>query len=188
MVGDVIYGSGQSNMVQYYNGGYNEGQLAENASAREWLESRANWDNVRYYQAKINVDPAASVSASEEPWWKVGKTDDKENGVMSYANMSSVLYSVADALRGLQIEKLDSDVPIAVVRCAVGGSKLSSWVDTDFIEANKDIAPNYYEYFENAAEFSENGQKYGVTDVYYAMVRSLIPFTFKAAIWYQGES
>ena len=188
LVGDVIYGSGQSNMVQYYNGGYNEGQLAENASAREWLESRANWDNVRYYQAKINVDPAASVSVSEEPWWKVGKTDDKENGVMSYANMSSVLYSVADALRGLQIEKLDSDVPIAVVRCAVGGSKLSSWVDTDFIEANKDIAPNYYEYFENAAEFSENGQKYGVTDVYYAMVRSLIPFTFKAAIWYQGES
>ena len=27
-----------------------------------------------------------------------------------------------------------------------------------------------------------------MTDVYYAMVRSLIPFTFKAAIWYQGES
>jgi len=186
LVGDVFYGSGQSNMVQYYNGGYNDGQQAENAAARAWLEERANWDNVRYHQVSVNVNPAVSVSASNEPWYKVGKEDGE--GVKSYANMSSVLYSVADALRGLNIAELDKNVPIAVVRCAVGGSKMSSWVDTDYIEDNKDLAPSYYGYFENGTTFAESGKNYRVTDIYYAMVRPLIPFTFKAAIWYQGES
>ena len=188
LVGDVFYGSGQSNMVQYYNGGYNDGQLAENAVARAWLEERANWNNVRYYAAYGNLYPETTIHPDVEPWWKVGKDDDAANGVKSYAQMSSVLYSVADALRGLPIAELDDNVPIAVVRCAVGGSKMSSWIDTDCIEENKDIAPNYYEYLETATEFTESGKKYHATDLYYAMVRPLIPFTFKAAIWYQGEA
>ena len=107
--------------------------------------------------------------------------DKEEWKVVTESNMkdaSATLYSTVWGLR--QLGAVDKNVPIGIVECAWGATSISRWVNADIISKDEYSAWKT-QYLKKTGD--NNGLR--PTDCYYAMARSVIPYTFKSAIWYQ---
>ena len=76
---------------------------------------------------------------------------------------------------GRELRK-ELNVPIGLIKCAWGGTRIEPWMPAEAFQADKEMAA-YYQKNQKQASAIFNG-----------MVNPVIPYAIKGAIWYQGES
>ncbi len=193
LIGDVYYGGGQSNMTRTFSGTANEiGQGKSNVyTAEEKDEFIADYEalgdslsNVRFFASTAaenwnsRYDYTDAELAAKETWKKV----DSSNIGGTY----EVMVRMAGDIQKLSGE--NSDVPIGILCCAQGGTKLAKWVSRDTLFSDAFDQADKNEYESNLTNTSDSTRWASHTDLYYAGVRSVMPYGIKAAVWYQGES
>lgn len=172
VVGEVWICSGQSNMELGLKQAF-EGEKDIQGSANPLLrlfhvpKTRAN-------------EPRDDVKAS----WK-------EAGPETTANFSAVGYYFG---RDLQKAR---NVPVGLIETDWGGSPAEVWMSEAVLQANpqykRDILDAYQASLA-AMEKQETKNRKGArvpwkpAELYNGMIAPLIPYAFKGAIWYQGES
>ena len=166
VVGDVFFGSGQSNMANTVNWFNTPG----NSTGPNPKANLNYLENVRYYMQ----NRMTSTAVDNKTVWQIPTES-------NYGSISATLFATATALRNLGA--VDADVPIGLVTCAIGGTSISKWTGSDVL-----LKPEYSEWHDSYWESDTDNNKARHTDLYYAMAKSITPYTFKAAVWYQGEA
>ena len=187
LVGEVWICSGQSNM---------EWPLSRSFEADKDIASAAN-PNLRLFTVpKLKADkPVDDVKAS----WQECNTD-------TVKNFSAVAYYF-----GRDLQKARG-VPVGLVHTSWGGSPAEVWMREEVLAANpeykRDILDPYpdqlkwyqaelakwqkeTEELKKEGKQQTRGQPWAAwkpTELYNGMIAPLIPYAFKGAIWYQGES
>ena len=158
VVGDVFYGSGQSNMRLAMSNAYN---ITEDMVPA----------NVRYFTVAHNATVGSRVDRTtnlNEEWIKLD--------IDNLAGCSAVMYHTANNIRNV----IGDDVPIGIIVCAKNASSISAWIGKDLIDNNDAFLEFKNTYY--------NRRLTDYTGAYFAMAKSIIPYTVKAAVWYQGEA
>ena len=177
MIGEVWLASGQSNMAftisillgivnqDSYQAPYNgdKEKLLEELWADRNDPAKADDDKLRMFTVgELSSDtPCEDVNSGE---WIVSAA-----GVVG--PFSSTAYYFAKYLK----ENLGGNIAVGVVVSAVGGSGIERWVDKDIIQSDSS-----YERYNNSIK------KPGT--FYNGMINPVKNYTYKGAIWYQGES
>jgi sialate O-acetylesterase len=170
LVGEVWIASGQSNMQWGLNRTEN---AAEAIAAAEYPEIR-----LFHVDRKTSTKPADDVVGT----WK--KCSSK-----SVANFSAVAYYF-----GREIH-LGQKVPVGLIHTSWGGTPAQAWVSHEALVSKPDLRF----YLEREEELKTKVPEAGTEDeperpqgrpsrLYNAMIAPLVPFAFRGAIWYQGES
>lgn len=163
LIGEVWFCSGQSNMEMPMQGfGF---QPIEGAG--EAIAYAGKYPGVRM----ANVPKKQSYTPQErvEGKWK---TSTPENA----KNFSALAYFFARSLNDLL------DVPVGIINCAYGGSKVEGWIP-------KEILDTYPEWDMAAEEKNpEIGEYERIGVMYNAMLRPLAGYNVKGFLWNQGES
>ena len=162
VVGDVFYGSGQSNMTH---------STASNPVLLEDGKANDVWKNMRMFNVSQQYSVANRPSSNNEKWTVMNDSN--------FGQSSGVVYGTAASLRKLGV--IDENVPVGVIKCGWGGSLIGPWVSPEVIEKNEALWDRYVEGWTHKYLFN-------FTDLYYTMAQAVVPYTCKAAIWYQGES
>ncbi|MDG1357462.1 MAG: sialate O-acetylesterase [Akkermansiaceae bacterium] len=68
------------------------------------------------------------------------------------------------------------DVPVGLINCAWGGTRIEPWMPAEAFQADKEMAAYY-----------QTNQKQ-VATIFNGMVNPVIPYAIRGTIWYQGES
>jgi sialate O-acetylesterase len=188
VVGEVWIASGQSNM---------EWPMSRSANAEKDI-AEANSKTLRLFHVpKSKKD--APVSDVDAKW--------------TYSNPDTVKgFSAVAYYFGRDVEKA-LGVPVGLIHTSWGGSPAEVWMSDDVLAANAgyqaDIVESYRSNLENfqranelyqkekreaegnGAEFTKQaprGPGWKPSELYNGMIAPLIPYAFKGAIWYQGES
>ncbi|MDA0347057.1 MAG: sialate O-acetylesterase [Verrucomicrobia bacterium] len=167
-LGEVWICSGQSNMARLLSG--RAGGPIENGFS---IIKSANRPDVRLLKLpEISESlPQADISAQ----WSVS---DHETA----AAFSAVGYIFGKELNDYL------DVPIGLIQSAWGGSNVETWISKEKFKALGKTETNSY-YLEKAADISvRTGPNHMPSALYNGMIHPLIPYTFRGAIWYQGEA
>lgn len=159
LMGDVWLCAGQSNMAL---------QLKKTRNADEEIRT-ATHPMIRQFLAseKSSEKPARDVAGT---WQKCSPETAGE--------FSAVAYYLA---RNLQ-EK--TGIPIGILNCSWGGTRIESWMDADIGASARpayDRAMTRYREEKAADKFLPSG-------ISNAMVRPLYPMAIRGVVWYQGES
>lgn len=161
LVGEVWICSGQSNMYQKMRGF--EGQPVEDAA--EYISEADPSVPVRMCNMRLtrSMTPQRECGAT----WYV-------NDQTGVAMSSAVAYFFA-----LKLHK-SLKVPVAVINASWSGSKIEQWMNREVIDRE----------FSGEFEVGElvEGKPGPASCVYNGVLYSLIPYTVKGFLWYQGES
>jgi sialate O-acetylesterase len=166
LVGEVWLCSGQSNM---------EWSVAQSDNPKEEI---ANGNHPKIRHIKVPHIPADKAQRNVAAGgWTVASPE-------TVANYTAVGYYFA---RHLQKE-LDG-VPIGLIGSNWGGTRIEPWtppVGFQAVPALKNIA-------DNLAKFPEKNDKGAINfqtalALYNGMIHPFVPYHFKGALWYQGES
>ena len=164
LVGEVWVASGQSNM---------EMNVGSSANAAQEIAA-AEYPKIRLFTAaKVTAfTPQTDVKGA----WSLC-TPQKVGG------FSAVAYLFGrDLLKNL-------DVPIGLIHTSWGGTVCEAWMSREAIEADPDFKPIADRIVKpDANPPPKPGDPNVPTVLYNAMIRPLIPFAMRGAIWYQGES
>ena len=206
LLGDVYYGSGQSNMTRgfssvkadiakgicdNYEPAEGSGDTYATLAAQYETDYKALGDslrNVRYFSVKVdNSVSRASISDSTVSSAEVWKTVSSSN----ISGMSEILVRLAGYMQTLSDSH--ENVPVGLVMSAQGGTKIDKWVSKDVLVDHEafDGTQEREDYYANKRNDGPNVTPYrwaSPADLYYDCVRPVMPYTFKAAVWYQGES
>lgn len=168
LIGEVWFCSGQSNMEMFLNGFGGcpiDGANEEIATAAEWA-GRIRMANV---PKTGNTEPQEWVSGCK---WNVPD-------VNTAPWMSAAAWHFAKMLtRTLQ-------VPVGIISCAWGGSRVEGWLPRNILESYPDIK------LEEELKRGWNGrwwEYHSPMIMYNAMLHPLRHYTIKGFLWYQGES
>lgn len=165
LIGEVWICSGQSNMEMQVKGFYgqpvNGSHEAIFGAKPSTLIRSCNVDRV------ISLDPKEECAAK---WY--------EHTPEGVAEASATAYFFAKKL----YEVLD--IPIAVINASWGGTPIRSWINPEILkkEFASDINLDHYVTGELPKEYTSHAA--GV--LYNGMLHSLVPFTARGFIWYQG--
>jgi len=187
MVGEVWIASGQSNM---------ELPLRASFEAEKEIAAAANGNLRLYTVPKLKAEkPVEDVPSS----WRECVSE-------TASNFSAVAYYF-----GRDLQKA-LGVPVGIIHTSWGGSPAEVWMSQDVLEKSpeykRDILDAYREssikyrmavdrFEEEEAAAKKDGKAFSKqrprapwrpTELYNGMIAPLIPFAFKGAIWYQGES
>lgn len=173
LVGEVIYGSGQSNMaypIDEFKYAYNliksdksYGEDYTKYNNQEYflkkLQEFKNYNILRFFTVKMLPETNGVVNKGIQNKWIA------PNGLseLDYVSFTAVAFAVNLS------EKLN--VPVGVIISAVGGSQVHEWISRDAV---KQIFPG-------------NGDS-SLCRRYENMVLPMGSYTIKAVLWYQGES
>ncbi|SDR65431.1 sialate O-acetylesterase [Polaribacter sp. KT25b] len=162
LFGEVWLCSGQSNMYQplaSYNGQPTYGGLMATV--------KSNNKNLRLF--------SVGKVASKTPLEKLDKfTGWQDASPESVLNFSAVAYFF-----GKQLQEV-LDCPVGLIHASWGGSIVQAWMSKEVLNTYKKVD------LENV-DLKKRAQ-YNPTVLYNSMIKPLIPFTIKGALWYQGES
>jgi sialate O-acetylesterase len=167
LVGEVWVCSGQSNMeLALINAFEGKEEVARSSNGRLRL----------FHVARKRVnEPVDDVKAE----WK-------ESGPESTPGFSAVAYYFG---RDLQKAR---NVPIGLIETCWGGSPAEVWMSEKALSSNpeykRDILDAYSEGLKKSASTNARPPQWKPTELYNGMIAPLIPYAFKGAIWYQGES
>lgn len=161
LLGEVWFGSGQSNMQMSFEGYRNE-------PVRGSLEILEHSNNKEIRLITVPRVASKLPSNNFEGKWEVSNPE----GVRKF---SAVAYSFA-----LLINKT-LDVPVGIIHNSWGGTPAEAWTEKSFLENN----------FEEGVIKNNRDDKrlsHEPSYLFNGMINPLIPFTIKGALWYQGES
>lgn len=193
LVGDVYYGSGQSNMARQFNKTaeaiqsgsstlYTPDQYDSYVDEYKKLGDTLSTQNVRFFKnmtegtTKSRSSWDAEALAAKEVWKKIDRN--------SIDEMYQVMVRMAAEIKSIDEYK---DVPIGILCCAQGGTIAAKWVSRDtFFSAG--FEEEYDNYEKNVTRADASTYWASHTDLYYDGARSVLPYTVKAAVWYQGQS
>jgi len=197
--GEVWFCSGQSNMDFYLK------QLTKfNPKRTEAVEqptidyinkeiATAEDDQLRQFEVTKNTSPFKPLDTLNGSWVSSSpKTND---------GFSATAYFFARELRK------ELKVPVGIIKCAWGGTRVEPWIPADAYQQDKDMAA-YIEHEHSSlkkaiASWDPNKVKQGnrrraaqspITNqqapatLFNGMVHPVMPYAIKGAIWYQGES
>ncbi|MBN2019642.1 MAG: hypothetical protein JW749_05395 [Sedimentisphaerales bacterium] len=135
LVGEVWVCSGQSNMEWPLSRADNAGQEV----------NEANYPQIRLFTVgrKVSYTPMKNCRGS----WKVCNPQ------------SAVAFSAVGYFFGRELHK-ELNVPIGLIKAAVGGTPVESWMSREYLEADADFQPILRRYEETAAHFPELYRKY----------------------------
>lgn len=187
LVGEVWIASGQSNM-----------EWPMRSSFEPWGDiTNADNPKLRLYtvpKLKAN-EPVKDVASA----WK-------ETSPSSVSNFSAVAYYF-----GAFLQK-ELGVPVGLIHTSWGGSPAEVWMREEILASNRDYKrdildaylPQKKKFEEQLAQFEKEqaeaksegkpftkrrpGAGWKPSELYNGMIAPLIPYAFKGAIWYQGES
>ena len=157
-VGEVWLASGQSNM---------EWRVKQCANPQEEA-ANAKYPLIReFFVPHVTADkPADDVNAK----WTVCSPE-------TAPNFSAVAYYFAR-----EIHK-ELNVPVGIINSSWGGTICEAWASRPALEAVADFKP----ILDRGKEYKA-GNPNQACNLYNAMIAPLVPYTFKGALWYQGES
>ena len=174
LIGEVYYGSGQSNMAypmdeftyaeSVIEADPSYGEDYEKYNAREsYLEAFKDFKNyhlLRFYTQKMLPETNGVVNKGECNVWTVPASVND----LKYTSLTAVAYAI-------QLSQKLENVPVGIIVSAVGGSRIHEWID------------------EKAAAriFPGNGDS-TLSQRYRNMLLPMGSFTVRGALWYQGES
>jgi len=162
LIGEVWFCSGQSNMEMPLNGFWNCPIL----DANETIANAGQYKGIRF--ATIPKTPAYTPQSSCPGKWQICNSENA-------ASFSATAFHFATALNKAL------DIPIGIINCSWGGSKVESWTNREILETYKDV------------DLSKEGIDQ-VRDylrpllMYNGMLKPLTNYTIKGFMWYQGES
>lgn len=166
LIGEVWFCSGQSNMEMPLNGFIN----CPIENANETIAQAGKWKAIRVATIEKNgqLQPVDRVRGS----WKISNT---ENAPW----FSATAYHAAMMMNQVL------DVPIGIINCSWGGTKVEGWLPRQIVETYPDI------------DLSKDIRKEGNHSwwhylspvlMYNGMLHPLENYTIKGFFWYQGES
>ena len=162
LIGEVWFCSGQSNMEMPLNGFWNCPIL----DANETIANASQNKGIRF--ATISKAQEYTPQSSVQGKWQVCNPE-------TAAWFSATAYHFAKSLnRAL-------DVPVGVINCSWGGSKVESWTNREILETYKDV-----DLSKEAINKIDGWLRPLV--MYNGMLKPLTNYTIKGFIWYQGES
>ncbi|MCH5184873.1 MAG: hypothetical protein J1F64_01980 [Oscillospiraceae bacterium] len=151
-IGEVWFFSGQSNM---------EWSVAQSAGAEDALLKCRN--------EKLRLFKAPSETADEPLEFYPDNISWQESDIDTVKDFSAIAYYFGEELLK------DMDVPVGVIMCCKGGSKICEWMSREAAEKSP-----WVEKDEFAAEHKSK--------LFNAMMAPIIPFNITGFCWYQGES
>jgi len=168
LVGEVWVCSGQSNMEMALNNVF-EGKEEVARSSNKQLR-------LFHVPKKRSNEPVDDVKAE----WK-------DSGPESTPGFSAVAYYF-----GRDLQKA-LNVPVGLIETCWGGSPAEVWMSEKALSSNpeykRDILDTFSENVKKSASTTNaRPPQWKPTELYNGMIAPLIPYAFKGAIWYQGES
>jgi len=162
LVGEVWFASGQSNMEMPVRGFFD----CPVRDAGKYINARPDPDGIRMFtqkklQSETLLEDADGAWASASP--------------ETIPEMSATAFFFAHKLHQML------DVPVGIVCCAYGGSRVESWIPKSLLEerTDEDLSESHI------AEMIDYHRPYMM---YNAMLYPLRGYTVKGFIWYQGCS
>lgn len=162
LIGEVWLASGQSNMEMPLNGYWN----CPIKGGNETIAKSGMFKGIRF--VTIPKTPAYNPQESVAGKWM-------ESNPTNSAWFSATAYHFAQTM----YESLN--VPVGIVVCSWGGSRVESWTNREILETYPDI-----DLSEKGIEAVDEWKRPLV--MYNGMLKPLTNFTIKGFIWYQGES
>lgn len=162
LIGEVWLAGGQSNMEMPLKGFHNcpvKGSI-------ETIADAVNHPQIRMFNVPRKLSDTSQDDIEGE--WKVASSE------------TAALFSAAAYHFALSLNR-SLHVPIGIINCSVGGSKIEGWTRREIVQHYPDI--------DLTEEGIERTPDYLRPAVFYnAMLHPTIPYTLKGFIWYQGES
>lgn len=164
LIGEVWFCSGQSNMKVPVKGNVSQPVLGSTDAI---------------YSAKKSI-PLRLYTVDET----YAFTPQKNSGGKweQYTSESVAAYGATPFFFGRYLQQI-LDVPVGIVNCSWGGSKIESWLPREVLESYKEYD---FSMLENE-EVSELPQTDKVL-LYNGMMHSMKNLCFKGMLWYQGEA
>ncbi len=162
LIGDVYLCSGQSNMA------FNMSKL----SNPEIEIAAANYPNIRINKPGFKKEfvPIYNNSSS---WSECNPTN--------ITKFSAVAYYFARHL----YTNPKINIPIGLIAPAVGGSGVQAWISREGLFANPELKSNVLDVFDQNPTLDH---KTASSVLYNGMIASLVPFSLRGFLWYQGEA
>ena len=166
LIGEVWFASGQSNMEMPLEG---------------------------FWNCPVNGNNEAIATAGEHPWVRVapikqnGQTKPVETcpGKWQVPSPATAAHFSATGWYFAQMLQRVLDVPVGVIACAWGGSKVEGWTPEEIVKTYSDID------IEKEQREGWNGSwwhYYTPIIMYNGMLHPLRHYTIRGFLWYQGES
>ena len=162
LIGEVWLASGQSNMEMPLNGYWN----CPVKGANEIIALSGKNKGIRF--ATVPKTPAYEPQETVAGKWM-------ESNPNNTPWFSATAYHFAQKLYH------SLDVPVGIIVCSWGGSRVESWTNREILETYPDINLS-----KKGIEAVEEWKRPLV--MYNGMLKPLTNFTIKGFIWYQGES
>lgn len=166
LIGEVWFCSGQSNMEMPLNGFWN----CPIENANETIATAGEWKGIRV--ATIAKTGALSPQEQVKGNWQETNPD-------TAPWFSATAFSFAQMLnRVLQ-------VPVGIISCAWGGSRVEGWLPEEIVKNYPDVD------LKKEIQVPEQGQEWNYLTpiaMYNGMLYPLRHYTIKGFLWYQGES
>ena len=155
LVGEVWIAAGQSNMsMRLENALHSESDLSACPNFRYTNISRGEWPE---------------VTEALDKKWTVCTPD-------VCADFSAIGHFFARELI------LHENVPVGIIACCKGASRIESWIDPTILAGTELDIPNERKFIDIKYPFNAMGR------LYYEMLCPIAPYSVRGVLWYQGES
>lgn len=165
LVGEVWFCSGQSNMEMPLNGFQN----CPVYGANEVIATSGQWKGIRM----ATVPKTGAVTPQEYC-----------TGIWKDCQPYNARWFSATGFFFARMMNQVLDVPVGIINCSWGGSRVEGWLPEDIVSGYKDIDIAK----ERVREEGKDWNWLTPTIMYNGMLHPLVGFTVKGFLWYQGES
>jgi sialate O-acetylesterase len=195
--GEVWFCSGQSNMdfemlkLAKFKVGRTKPVDQEAAEYVKKEIATARDDQLRQFTVQKNTSPLEPLDALKGSW------------IVSYPKTNAE-FSATAYFFGRELRR-ELDVPVALIKCAWGGTRIEAWMPAGAFQGDKEMAAYYQtqgkslegpniigDKAEEAPKKAKPTNKERRHDypstLFNAMVNPVIPYAIRGAIWYQGEA
>ena len=160
LIGEVWLCSGQSNMWMHMLGYRNQPVLGSN---------HAIATSQNQYIRLITVEKDKSLTPKDD-----------FNGEWLECSPENVAVFSATAYYFAKLLQKSLNVPIGVISSSWGGTRIEPWISENGIKI--------FDWIQRPENYPKEFTQQAPTVLYNAMIKPMIPYAIKGAIWYQGES